>query len=150
MIQGETGSQAVGVQSLKSVFQIELWEPALSTEAGSSGPQLSSPGEWKRHTAMARGAGGQYVAVFDQSPTNLSHTTLSIKLEAYFSKERCPLVVIVLNMFLHAYVYIYSGCDYTTLISFLANKYPTLFQLNGSRRQWLRVICTEKAIVPLV
>ena len=55
---GETGSQAVGVQSLKSVFQIELWEPALSRETGPPGPRLSSPGERKRRTAMAWGAGG--------------------------------------------------------------------------------------------
>ena len=31
-----------------------------------------------------------------------------IKWEVYFSKEHCPLVVIELNMFLHAYVYEYA------------------------------------------
>ena len=47
---------------------------------------------------------------FVQSPTHLSHITLSqpfrIKCERYiFSKELCPFVIIVLAMFPHVYVY---------------------------------------------
>ena len=71
---GATGSQLVGDQSLKSVFQFEKWEPDPA-EAGSPGPRLSSTGEWERNAAIAGRAGGRYVAVFVQSQIYLSHIT---------------------------------------------------------------------------
>ena len=58
--------------------------------------------------------GGQYFAVLFclqlTSHTVKPFVTLSnfrIKWDAYFSKELCPLVFIVLNMFLHASAYGY-------------------------------------------
>ena len=51
--------------------------------------------------------GGQYVAVFVRSPTPSHTQPFQIKWEVYFSKELCPLVFIVLNMFLNAYAYEY-------------------------------------------
>ena len=86
---GETGSQAVGVQGLKSAFQIELREPALSREAGHPGPRLSCPGKRERRTVMAGGAGGQYVAVFVRSPTPSHTQPFQIKWGVYFFKELC-------------------------------------------------------------
>ena len=49
---------------------------------------------------------GVNMLLFCSVSNSHSHTTLSIKWEVYFSKELCPLVFIVLNMFLHAYVYV--------------------------------------------
>ena len=58
---------------------------------------------------------------FVQSPTHLSHITLSqpfrVKWEVYFSKEPCSFIIIVLTMFPHVYVYMcIVGCDYPTYI----------------------------------
>ena len=64
-----------------------------SRELGPQGPWLSSPAEWERSAAIARRAGGQYVAVFVQSPIHLSHITLSqpfrIKCERYIFLKKC-------------------------------------------------------------
>ena len=89
-------------------------ENHVRAEAGPLGPRLSNPEERERKAVIARIVeGGQYVAVFVRSPTHLSHTTLSIKWEVYFSKELCPLIVIVLNVSACICVCI-VGCDYTT------------------------------------
>ena len=68
------------------------------------GPHLSSPGEQERNTVIARRVGVNMLQFCSVSNSPL--TILSIKWEVYFSKELCPLVFIVLNMFLHAYVYV--------------------------------------------
>ena len=63
-------------------------EKASTQQSGPSGPRLSSPGERKRNAVMANRLGVnmlQFCSVFN----TLSHTTLSIKWEVYFSKELC-------------------------------------------------------------
>ena len=75
-------------------------------EAESPSPRLSSPGERERKAVIARRVGGSICYSLCSVSNSLSHTTLSIKWEVCFSKELCPLVFIVLNMFLHACVYV--------------------------------------------
>ena len=91
--------QLVGV----SLLQFEEVRTRPSRELGPRGPRLNSPAERGRNAAKDKGTGGQYVAVFVQSPTHLSHITLSqpfgIKWEVYFSEEVCSPVIIVLTMF---------------------------------------------------
>ena len=59
----------------------------------SSGLRLSSPAERERNPDKDKGTGGQYVAVFVQSPTHLSLMTLShpfrIKCERYIFLKNC-------------------------------------------------------------
>ena len=77
------------------------------------GPQLSSPEEWERKAVIASEVGGVSMLQFCSVSNSLSHTTLSIKWEVYFSKELCPLVV-VLTMF--PCIVTYVLCSYTTII----------------------------------
>ena len=60
---GATGSQWVGDQSLESVVAVRNSENQLPADVGPPGPRLSSPAERERSAAIARRAGGQYVAV---------------------------------------------------------------------------------------
>ena len=57
-------------------------------EAGPPGPRLSSPGESERNVVMANRVGVNMLQ-FCSVSNSLSHTTLSIKWEVYFSKELC-------------------------------------------------------------
>ena len=57
-------------------------------EAGPPGPWLSSPGERERDAVMAYRVGVNMLQ-FCSVSNSLSHTTLSIKWEVYFSKELC-------------------------------------------------------------
>ena len=57
-------------------------------EAGPPGPRLSSPGERERNAVMAIRVGVN-MSQFCSVSISLSHTTLSIKWEVYFSKELC-------------------------------------------------------------
>ena len=103
--------ELVGDQSLESVVSVPGVRTRSLQRLGPQGPQLSCQGERERCVVIARRVGGQYVAVFVQSPTHLSHNntfvTLSNKVwEVYFSKELCPFVVIELTMFLHVYEYV--------------------------------------------
>ena len=89
------------------------WEPC-PRRGCPPGPRLSSPGERERNAAVARRVGGQYVAICSVSDSPLTDNTFrnpfqpfQIKWDVYFSKELCPLVFIVLNMFLHASEYEY-------------------------------------------
>ena len=98
--------ELVGDQSLEAVVAVRSGENQTL-----QGPRLLSPAGWERNAAIAKRAGGQYVAVFVQSPTHHSHNnpfvTISNKVWGmFFSKEVCPLVFIVLTMFLHAYEYV--------------------------------------------
>ena len=52
------------------------------------GPRLSSPREWERNAVVAIGVGVNMLQ-FCSVSNSLSHTTLSIKWEVYFSKEQC-------------------------------------------------------------
>ena len=52
-------------------------ESQVPAEAAPSEPPVEQPGERERSAVIAIGAGGQYVAVFVQSPSHLSHITLS-------------------------------------------------------------------------
>ena len=62
----------------------EAWPQAPGWAAQENGKEiLLWPEEW-----------GSICCSSVQSPTHLSHTTLSIKIEVYFSKELCPLVFI--------------------------------------------------------
>ena len=81
-------------------------ENHVPAEAGPPGPRLSVPWERERKAVIARRVGGSICRSLCSVSNSLSHTTISIKWEVYFSKELCPLVFIVLNMFLHAYVYV--------------------------------------------
>ena len=102
-----TGSQRVGVQTSwredvvgKATTQQKgplgtpdgVWGPdqlviRCSRESQQSGPpglRLSSHGERERHNADGHKSGGQYIAVFVQSPTSSHAQTLQIKREVYF------------------------------------------------------------------
>ena len=57
-------------------------------EPGPPGPRLSSPGKREKNTVVAIGVGVNMLQ-FCSVPNSLSHTTLSIKWEVYFSKELC-------------------------------------------------------------
>ena len=76
-------------------------------------PQLSSPAEWERSAAIARGTWGQYVAVCSVSNSPLSHNpfaTLSNKVwEVYFSFVRSPLLLTMFPCIVE-----YVLCGYTT------------------------------------
>ena len=74
-------------------------ENHVPAEAGPPSPRLCSPGERERKAVIARRVGGSICCSLCLVSNSLSHTTLSIKWEVYFSKE---LVFIVLNMILHA------------------------------------------------
>ena len=63
------------------------WRPC-PREYGSPGHELSSPGERERNTVMAIRVGVNMLQ-FCSVSSSLSHTTLSIKWEVYFSKELC-------------------------------------------------------------
>ena len=93
----------------------------LSAERlGHQGPRLSSPREEKGGTAVAgRAMVWSICCSRFQSPTYLSHTTLSIKWELYFSKELCPPVVIASLCF----------CKYMCMYSWL-----WLYNKSGSLR----------------
>ena len=77
---------------------IESWESdeleircsrETSTQRGwAPGPRLSSPGERERNTLMANRV-GVIMLQFCSVSNSLSHTTLSIKWEVYFSKRLC-------------------------------------------------------------
>ena len=73
-------------------------ENHVPTEVGPPGPRLSSPGERERKAVIARRVGGSTCCSLCSVSNSLSHTTLSIKWEVYFSKELYPLVFIVLTM----------------------------------------------------
>ena len=57
-------------------------------EAGPPGLWLSSPGEWERNAVIANRVGINMLQ-FCSVSNSLSHTTLSIKWEVYFSKNLC-------------------------------------------------------------
>ena len=60
-------------------------------EAGPPGPRLSNPGERERNAVMAIRVRVNMLQ-FCLVSNSLSHPTLSIKWEVYFSKDLCPLV----------------------------------------------------------
>ena len=70
-------------------------ENHVPAEAGLPGPHLSSPGERERKAVITRRVGSSICCSLCSVSNFLSHTTLSIKWEVYFSKELCPLVFIV-------------------------------------------------------
>ena len=116
-----------------SLLQFEAVRTRPSWELGPQGPQLSSPAERERSAAKEGGTGGQYVAVFVQSPTYLTHITLSqpfrIRCERYiFLKNWVSFVIIVLTMFQHVYVYMY----YTYSLLWLRNISKSLCLLLSS------------------
>ena len=80
------GSDELGIRRVWRSDQLErrYWIEEHVPER--LGPRLSSPGERERNAAMANRVGVnrlQFCSVFN----SLSHTTLSIKWEVYFSKE---------------------------------------------------------------
>ena len=68
-------------------------------------PPLSSPGEQERNAVMANRVGVNMLQ-FCSVSVSLSHTTLSIKWEVYFSKELCRFSLLC-RCFLHVYVYVF-------------------------------------------
>ena len=99
------------------LLQFEAVRTSFQERAGPSGPRLSSPAERERSAAKDRGTGGQYVAVSVQSPTHLSHITLSqpfrIKCERYIFLKKRVRSSLLLILLLHAYVYV-TEIDYLT------------------------------------
>ena len=85
-------------------------ENQVPAEAGPSGPPIEQPRRTRKKCCYSQKTWGSICYSFVQPPTHLSHINLSqpfqIKWEVYFSKEVCPLVIIVLTMLLHAYEYI--------------------------------------------
>ena len=79
------------------------WEPCPS-RGWAPRPPTEQPRRTGKKCCYSRKSWGQYVAVFVWSPAHLSHTTLSIKWEVYFSKELCPLVVIVSSLCFCTYI----------------------------------------------
>ena len=77
-------------------------------EAGPPGPRLSSPEEWERNVVMANRVGVNMLQ-FCLVSNSLSHTTLSIKWEVYFSKQLCCSSLLCWICFC-----IYVLCGYTT------------------------------------
>ena len=82
----------------------------VPTEAGPPGSRLSSPGEREINAVIAIRVGVnmlQFCSVFN----SLSHTTLSMKWEVYFSKDLCPLVFIASLCFC-MHICMYSCCSW--------------------------------------
>ena len=86
-------------------------------EAGPPGPRLSSPGERERNAVMANRVGFNMLQLYSVS-NSLSHTTLSINREVYFSKKTVSLVFIVSlcsACICRCVCLLAHGGDYTTL-----------------------------------
>ena len=81
----KTGSQQL---EIRWVGEKMLGWGTCPREAGPPGPRLSSPGERERNTVMANRVGVNMLQ-FCSVSISVSHTTLSIKWEVYFSKELC-------------------------------------------------------------
>ena len=62
-------------------------ENHVPAEVGPLGPRLSSPGERERKAMIVRRVGGSICCSLCPVSNSLSHTTLSIKWEVYFSKK---------------------------------------------------------------
>ena len=92
-------------------------------EARPPGPRLSNPGERERNAVIANRVGISMLQ-FCSVSNSLSHTTLSIKWEVYFSKRLCRSSLLCVVMILHAYVDVYVLCvcivghGYTTHVWF--------------------------------
>ena len=124
-----------GERKFKSVGEKMLeWRPC-HREAGPSGPRLSSPGERERNAVMAIRVGVNMLQ-FCSASNSLSHTTLSIKWEVYFSKRPVFARLHCVVMFLHAYVL----CGYTTTTLRLTVKSlwrkPVFFQITEVKHRW--------------
>ena len=84
----KTGSQSVW-RSDELEIRCGREKPALrGAGLPPPGPRLSSPGERKRNAVVAIGVGVN-ILQFCSVSNSLSHTTLSIKWEVYFSKRLC-------------------------------------------------------------
>ena len=103
----KTGSQWVGDQmSLETSWWEDAGMRTCPREAGPPGPQLSSPGEWERHTAMSGGVGEVKCCSSVRSLTPSHSKTLSnlfatfqIKWEVYFFKEVFARLYYCVNMY---------------------------------------------------
>ena len=78
-------------------------------EASPPGPRLSSRGERERNAVMANRVGVNMLQ-FCSVSNSLSHTTISIKWEVYFSKILCRSSLLCVVVILHAYVDVYVLC----------------------------------------
>ena len=100
-----------GVQLVWSqLLQFEAVRTSSQRRAGPRAPRLSSPAERERSAAKDGGTGSQYVAVFVQCPTHLSHITLSqpfrIKCKRYIFLKKCVRSPLLLILFPRVYVYV--------------------------------------------
>ena len=77
---GQLGIRRVG-------DKMRQWKPACR-EAGPPDPRLSSPGERERNAVIANRVRANMLQ-FCSVSNSLSHTTLSIKWDVYFSKRLC-------------------------------------------------------------
>ena len=108
-------------RSSLSLLQFEAVRTRPSRELGLQGPQLSSLAERERNAAKDKGTGGQYVTVFVQSPTHLSHITLSqpfrIKCEGFiFLKKLVRSSLLCWLCFcMYMWIVVYALYGYATL-----------------------------------
>ena len=82
--------------------------------------------------------GGSICCSLCSVSNSVSHTTLSIKWEGYFSKELCPLVFIVLTIF--PCIVAYVLCGYATSVSFVNYCSLTIMILKRQRLFQLKLL----------
>ena len=106
-------------------------ENHVPAEAGPPGPRLSSPRERERKAVIARRDWWSICCSLCSVFNSLSHTTLSMKWEVYFSKEVCPLVFIASSWFcMHMFMYscswlrLYNTCLRYIQLLFIFDKNP--------------------------
>ena len=116
------------------------------------GSRLSSPGERERNAAMTRRVGVNMLQLCSVSNSPLTQQylswpfrTLSIKWEVYFSKELCPLVFIVLNMFLHAsaYEYVTEVPSLKCVTGFFGSD-QSRYSLGLDQQRWVEILDTTR------
>ena len=121
------------------------WGPC-PRKAGPPGPRLSSPEERERNTVMAIRVGVNML-LFCLVPNSLSHTTLSIKWEVYFSKSLCRW-----SLLCRRYV---SAC---ICVSIVVHGYTTVYKLTcqwslyyakGLFCRWVRFLLRNDLVMNL-
>ena len=105
-------------------------------EARPPGPRLSSPREQERNAIMARRVGIN-ILQFCLVSNSLSHTTLSIKWEVYFSKELCRSPLLCHRYDFACICVCIVGHGYATL---------SLFPHNQDRQVWSDIL----SVTPLL
>ena len=150
-----------GDRKFRSVGEKMLeWEPCPN-RGWASKASIEQPRRTGKKCCCSQKSWGWICCSSVQSPTHLSQiipfVTLSNTFNVYFSKELCPLVLIVLNMFLHASVY-----EYVTFVSLDTLSKGKLRRCRWCSRyrrskwtrrhefkSWTRLIAFHIALIPL-